>query len=610
MPLPFYLDDPGPHNYAGLPYLYLDFETTNKDYGDSRNPQNSIVMCCVRGKGDARAHEVDPKAYPWPETCILVAHNAKFELGWLRRLGVDTSQWLCWDTMLGEYVLAGNRKWDLSLGATCARYGLPGKHGLVDTMMEAGICPSDIPHSALLARCKRDVGVLVQIQERQRAALEKDGLMAVFFTRNIVTPVLSAIEAQGVCLDSKLVEEEYEKEVANKARLETTLSEISGGANLRSGKQLGQVLYDTLGFPEPKNWRGEPSRTAAGGRKTDAGTIAGLKATTPEQKAFAKTFKEYRKADSALAKTLEFFRGICADFGGVFYGNFNQAVTATHRLSSSGKRIRVAGKLRGVQFQNLPRDYKRLFWSGDPDYAMVEADGIGLEFRVAAELGDDPQALADIKDGKDVHAYTASVIFSKPEETVTPKERTAAKSRTFKPLFSEGTTGTPREVKYYKAFKAKYQAITDTQATWVAEAMRHGKIRLPSGLWTYHKLTIHKSGFIEGANQVRNIPIQSFATADIIPVSLVYTFWIMRAEKIDGALVNTIHDSIVGYVRKKQVDKFHEIVVECFLARTYAYIEKVYGRVIKVPLGVGFKSGDHWGEGEEIKVSKEYGKHG
>lgn len=607
MALPFYLESPGPHHYrdATIPYLYVDFETTNLDKGDSRNSLNNVVLCVVaRGRGPVK--RVDPERYPWPKRCVLVAHNAKFELGWFRRLGVDTKDWLVWDTMLAEYVLAGNRKLDLSLDATCRRYGLAGKAPIVAAMMQGGVCPSEIPRPLLLSRCARDVESVQALQVEQSVLLEKNDLMPVFFTRCIVTPVLTDIETQGMNLDERKVNEEYEKQIKEKVRLEKELAEIAQGANLRSGKQLGELLYDKLGFEEPKDFRGNPKRTESGQRATDSETISGFSGKTPEQKAFLKAFKDYRHADSALAKYLEFFKGVCDEYSGIFYASFNQAVTATHRLSSSGKRVLVKGRARGAQFQNLPREYKSLFWSGDKDYLMVEADGMGLEFRIAAELGNDPRALADIVSGEDVHRYTASVIFNVQEDAVTPKQRTEAKSRTFKPLFSEGKTGTKREVKYYEAFKRKYAAMTAEQEKWVTEAMKHGKIRLPSGLITYHKLNMKASGYIQGANQVRNIPIQSFATADIIPVSLVYTFWGMKEAGIDGVLVNTIHDSIVGYIHRKEVDSFEEVVVDSFLDKTYRYIHKVYGRAMTVPLGVGFKAGSYWGEGEEIKTSRRY----
>lgn len=601
------MENPSPAWYddASLPVLALDFETSNLDHGDPRTRANEIVMCCV-AKNGMPAGEVAAQTYQWPGRCILVAHNAKFELGWLKRLGVDTTDWLVWDTMIGEYVIAGNRKFDLSLDATCRRHGLPGKHSVVARMMDAGICPSEIPRHLLLARCNRDVDSVVAIARKQRKYMRANGLLPVMFTRCIVTPVLTEIEFQGMCLDKERVLEEHAKQTKIRAEAETALAALSNGANLRSGKQLGELVYGSLGFQEPCDKRGNILKTASGKPRTDEATLSGFKAKSPAQKAFLTAFRAHRGADSALTKSLDFFKGVVEERGGVFFGTFNQCVTKTHRLSSSGRRILVGGKQRGVQFQNLPRDYKRLFCAGAEGYVLVEADGAGLEFRVAGELGGDPVVLHSVESGEDVHRFTASVINGIPEEGVTSKQRTAAKAHTFKPLFSEGKTGTPREQRYYRAFKEKYATMTAEQERWVATAMKTGKLVLPSGLITYHKLRVTASGYVEGANVVRNIPIQSFATADIIPVSLVYTFWGMREAGIDGAIVNMIHDSVVAYISSVDVDKYRQIVVDSFLDKTYRYLDLVYGRKMVVPLGVGFKAGKFWGEGEELKFSHKY----
>jgi len=352
--------------------------------------------------------------------------------------------------------------------------------------------------------------------------------------------------------------------------------------------------------------RGNVQRTAAGRPKTDKATLENLTAETEEQESFLRLRAEYGKADSALSKSLEFFHAVCEKYGARFMGNFNQCRTKTHRLSSSGRKIVMPdGKKKGVQFQNMAREYKRLFCSRDESKVIVEADGSGLEFRIAGDLGHDPQVREDILNPEhDPHTYTATVIYNKVASEVSKALRTAAKRHTFKPLFSTGKSGTKAEVRYYQAFKERYQRMTDTQESWVAEVMRTGKLRLPSGLIAYWKLRMTPSGFVEGSNEVRNLPVQSFATADIIPVSLVFTFWNAR-HTVDAKLVNTVHDSVVAEVAQTDVDKYRQIVIESFLRDTYRYLDRVYGHRMYVPLGVGITVGTHWGEGDEFKYSEE-----
>lgn len=610
--LPFYLQQLTPReHYFSEPYFVLDFETTNLEFGDSRNPKNRIVMAAYAREGHGAQLAERQERLPLPPRGILVAHNAKFELGWLIRLGYDVSNLLVWDTMIAEYVIAGNRRVPLDLGSVAERYGLPGKHPLIDALMSGGVCPSDHPVHLLEKRVLRDVETTRDIFLAQRARMDADGLLPVMFTRCITTPVLAFIEREGMALDPARVRVAYDRTRKELAEVTTELEAMAVGVNFRSGPQVAKFLYETLGFKELTDRRGNPLRTAGGKPRTDKEAMAALKAETPEQKKFVELRGRYAKLAHTMSSCLEFFKGVCDEYGNKFYGNFNQTRTKTHRLSSSGHRITFAdGEVRGVQFQNLERVFKPLFTPREPEHVMVEVDGAGLEFRTAADLAHDEQARADILDpDHDVHTFTATIISNKPADAITKAMRTAAKKHTFKPLFSEGKSGSKNEVKYYQEFKARYSAITQMQEGWVAEVMRTGQLRIESGLICYWKLRMTPSGYIEGSNEVRNLPIQSFATADIIPVSLVFTFW--RARYIVAArIVNTVHDSVVAEVHKDDVPRYKRIAVQGFLEDTPRYLKEVYGHDMFVPLGVGVTVGPHWGEGEEESISAEEGHNG
>jgi len=591
--LPWYLTTPGPHNYEAAPWHALDVETTNIDYGDAWNDDNRLVYESWRGG-------VPDYTAPW----VLVAHNAKFELAWLARGGVDVSQILVWDTMIGEYVLAGNRSWKLDLGSVARRYGLPGKEPFVDALMEGGVCPSEMPEHLMRARCALDVHVTEVIAREQYRIMKEARLLPVMFTRCITTPVLMEIERQGMTLDPARVEAELRKEHAAVAALDAQLAAAAPGINFNSNKQLGEWLYGTLRIPELRRRDGTPMRTAAGRPRTDKAAIAALKAPKEARK-LLDAYRDRAKAQARLTKALAFFDEVCKHRGGRFYGRFNQTVTQTHRLSASGRSIKCAdGKLRGVQFQNLPREYKRLFKAARKGWLMVEVDGAGLEFRVAGHLGKDPQVRADIVNGADIHRHTASVMLGKPEAAITGKERTAAKAMTFAPLYGK-THGTPKELAYVEAFRRKYMALGAAQQRWVAEVLRTGALRTASGLVFYWPGTrVRRDGTADNQTNIYNYPIQSFATADIIPVSIVYTYW--ATQHLARRLVNTIHDSVVAEVAKKDVDKYLAISVDCWLDNTYEYLDKVYGQRMYVPLGVGMKVAEHWGDtDEEQKVTKE-----
>lgn len=602
--LPFYLDPPNPSHFESEAYVVLDFETTNIEKGDSRNPHNRIVKAAICREGhEPQLVEVKRLRKALPARCVLVAHNAKFELGWLIRQGIDITEMLVWDTMIAEYVLAGNRTVPLDLDSTAKRWEMEGKERVIDALMKGGVCPSEMPEHLLEKRVLMDVRTTRDLFLEQRYELKRRGLLPVMFTRCILTPVLAYIEREGMTLDAERVRLAYETNMEALGEVNTALEKLTGGINMNSGKQVAEFLYDNLGFQEPRDRRGNPIRTAGGARTTKKEHIEGLKATTPLQRQFLDLKLKQARLAHTISSSLAFFQGVCDEYGGRFVASFNQCRTKTHRLSSSGRKLEFKdGSSRGVQFQNMERGYKSLFKAQEDGWLMVEADGSGLEFRIAADLCHDEQARADILDpDHDPHTFTATVINKVEAGAVTKTMRTAAKKHTFKPLFSTGRSGTPSEVAYYQAFKDRYSRITQVQEQWIAEVMRTGQLRIPSGLICYWDLKMTHTGFIEGSNEVRNLPIQSFATADIIPVSLVFTFWRARYT-VQAKLVNSVHDSVVAEVAAKDVQAYRDIVVRAFLKDTPEYLQTVYKHDMFVPLGVGITAGPHWGEGDEESI--------
>ena len=168
---------------------------------------------------------------------------------------------------------------------------------------------------------------------------------------------------------------------------------------------MAEYLYDVLKF-KPKKVRGKEIRG------TDQAAVAALKATTKQQKAFIKLKKEFGKVNALFTKTVQFMQGVVEEHDSLFYAQFNQTVTKTHRLSSSGVPIKfdMYDKPKSVQFQNFPRQYKGMFKARHDGWQMGEVDGAQLEFRVAAFLGQDAKAMDDIEHGVDVHQYTADTI--------------------------------------------------------------------------------------------------------------------------------------------------------------------------------------------------------
>lgn len=592
--LPAHLLRPDPSIYNSNNYLVLDFETD----GFPVDPTSNVVLTGYKRAGEpfkeiwGGIYDLSDLFNELDGCDFVVAQHAKFELQWLIRAGYDVSRLVVFDTLLAEYCILGNRFGKKDLDSLGEKYVGQRKKGLVAALFSGGALSSEIPRRWLLEYNERDVVLTEQVFLRQREKLREAELLPVFYTRCLTTIPLADIELRGIALDGGRVEEkltEVEKElnVAKRA-----LEGIAGGVNWNSTKQVAALLYDTLGFTEPVDYRGEVSKTDAGGRRTDEAAISGLVARTEDQRKFKSAFLDYRKlnlAHSNLSKLQE----CCLNDQGILFASYNQTVTQTHRLSSSGAKYKF-------QFQNIDRSFKKLFRARRPGWMVGEADGKQLEFRVAVHLGNDKQGLEDVRSGFDVHKNTASVLNRIDSSRVTGEMRTDAKPYTFKPLYG-GNSGTKDEKRYYKAFRERYHETYATQVGWTREVLREGKLRIPSGLIFYWPDTkMSKTGYITNTPSIFNYPVQSFATADIIPIALVYLWYLMRTERMRSFIVNTVHDSVIAEIAPGEEGIFSDLCKRAFCSDVFRYLREVYKVEFLCPLGVETKIGPFWGEGEGI----------
>ena len=610
--LPNFVTNPDPEIYLNGSYVVVDFEISGgKEYGHSRDPANGLLLACwifVEAGTDKGSHESSTALLSRGDRAFggkvqvhwgsefdlgalrrdieradfVIAHNAKFELGWLARAGINLRRVLPYCTMLGEYVLAGNERKPLGLDATASRYGLGAKQSFSKQSISAGVDPVDVPRSLLETYCIWDVLLTHEIFKIQRRKIFDLDLQRVLYCRNLVTPALADIESRGMTLDPARVKETYEVANAEFIEASKTLDAITGGINFRSPKQMAGYLYETLGFDELTDRKGNPARTGSNKKKTDMKTVALLSAKNQKQKDFKKALATLAPMKKKV-QILENMIACCAEDGGRVYASINQGVTGTHRLASSG------GKW-GFQFHNFPRAFKSLFRAREEGWYICEGDAPQLEFRVAADLGNDATAKEDILQGVDVHQFSASILGVSRQD---------AKAHTFKPLYG-GQSGTPREREYYSAFRERYAGIYATQQRWVYEVLRSKALVTATGLRFYWGDTeVTKSGWVSNTPSIFNYPIQMFATADIIPLTLAL-IWYKLADK-ETYIVNTIHDSVVAEVPEGEVEEVKRLYRWAFTDGVTDILRSLYDYEFTTPLGVGLKVGIHWAEGTEEK---------
>ncbi len=608
--------------------LFFDLETTNHSFGSALDERNRVLMvswCIDDGPIKTFRGDIRRALNFWADvehSRTLCAFHGKFEMHWLKRHGfdIDTKGWH--DPMLAEKVLLGNQQLPMNLGDVSERYGYDAKDPMIDSMMKEGVCPSDMPQNRLAARCVRDVRTMRSLMRRMLGDLKSRGMLHLYRCRCDFLLVLCHMEANGMHLDRARVYKAFTRYKILAGGMSSQLTKLTGGINMNSPKQKAAFLYDKLKFPERKNLRGKPLRTAAGGRKTDKATMMWLQgqAKTKDQKSFISLSTDYSKASAALSKNLEFFKGVCDERDGHFYMQFNQVVAATHRLTGSGIPILFDqfDKPKSVQPQNSPREFKGVYKAPE-GYVIAEVDAMQLEFRVAAFLGRDKQAMADIADPDfDAHCRTASVmqgidymVFLEAYRAGSKKHkkwRQDGKPDTFKPLYG-GTRGTPEQEKYYKAFSARYAGITAEQENWLAEVMSTGTLKTGWGMefsWDVYTnargVAMNKKTHKPVGPQVFNYPVQNLATAEIVPIAIIALYRRCKEIGLDVLFVNTVHDSVIVHIRDdpETIRQFWKAAAWAFTSAVYEHLEVFYGLEFDVPLGAEMVVGSHWGDGEEF----------
>jgi len=610
------LTNPNPDIYLSDNYLVIDVETTREEKGTALNPTNSLLLSVTKRKGGeftirhGGELEIQDIVAACEEVDFIIAHNAKFDLQWLRRAGLDLTKVVVFDTMIAEKVIRSNLCTgieQLALKRLLKDYKLGKKRAFVDACFKHNA--PWVPNHKLDERCRDDVSQTEALFKKQLDELVSSGRLAVLYTRCLLTPVLADIEFNGMCLDGERVAETYSDYTRQLEDINREIESFSGGINFRSSKQVGEFIYGPtesggLGFSELTDRRGNPIRTAKDKPKTDNATLEALKASNRRQRQFIDLRKRFGKVNAALTKTLHFFYGVVKEKEGIFYGDFNQCVTKTQRLSASGRKIKfeLFPKAKSCQFQNMPRKFKSLFTARNPGWVIPEADGAQLEFRSAAHQGLCSAATEAIRDDFDVHSFTASMLNGIPFEDFDKKTdegsemRQDAKAHTFKPLYG-GESGTELEQAYYKKFKDMYPGIKDAQEEWKTEALTTKQIRIPSGLIFYFpNCSMSRSGYINNTTEICNYPVQSYATADIIPIALVYLWHGMKQAGMRGFIVNTIHDSVISEIPQEEIDQYRELVNNAFTEAVYQYLSKVYNDNFTVPLAAGLKFASHWSE--------------
>lgn len=394
--------------------------------------------------------------------------------------------------------------------------------------------------------------------------------------------VLAQMERSGVKMDFGVLAEytaALEKEMKER---EQKIREMASepDLNISSPRQIGIVLFEKLSLdPKVKAKSGSPHSYP-----TDEETLSALADKHP----IINEILEYRAVKKLLSTYIAPFPGLCSPVTGKIHTTFNQALTATGRLSSSKPNL-----------QNIPirtdrgREIRKAFVAGTPDGVILSADYSQIELRIMAHLSQDRHLTEAFREGKDVHAITAAKIFKESLEDVTPDQRRIAKTANFGIMYGISAFGLAQRLKIPRTeakkiiddYFANFPAVSAYISDILAATREKGYVETLFGRRRYLPDINSRNATVRSLAERNaiNAPIQG-TSADIIKLAMINVSRRITEAGLGSRMVLQVHDELVFDVPAGEEETLKKIVKE--------EMENVVS--LSVPLTVECNYGKNW----------------
>ena len=509
------------------------------------------------------------------------AFGVKLQLNRLNFAGIGLEGHLV-DVELIHYILNPERSHSLEmLSRTYLGLGLelPGASPAESGSL-FGEGPDD-PGESPAADRSREAAVILLLGAKVLEELEASGMTSLYYDmEEPLIRVLARMERTGVKVDVASLGEFAASLRRSTQEREAQVRELAGepGLNVSSPKQIGEVLFEKMRL-DPK-----AKKSAKGSWSTDEETLLSLADRSP----IIDAILDYRATKKLLSTYIEPFPGYISPRDGRVHTTFNQALTATGRLSSSNPNL-----------QNIPirtergKEIRKAFVAGTPGALIMSADYSQIELRIMAHLSCDAHLIDAFRHGVDVHAATASKIFGIPLGEVTPDQRRIAKTANFGIMYGISSFGLAQRLRcprseakkiiddYFASFPSIRSFIDDT----VAAARETGYVETLFGRRRYIPDISSRNATVRSLAERNavNAPIQG-TSADIIKLAMVAIDRRMQEEGFRSAMVLQIHDELLFEVLPEELDSLSAMVV-----REMENVVK-----LSIPLTVECNYGTNW----------------
>ena len=491
------------------------------------------------------------------EHIMKVGQNIKYDYEVLRRYGIEVRGPM-FDTMLAHYIVQPELHHNMDyMAETLLGYQTIHIDQLIGPRGKGQRSMRDLQPQEVYEYAAEDADVTLRLKNVLEQKLkEVDGERLFYDIEMPLVPVLAEMELTGVCLDTAALAETGKKFNRRLAEYEQKIYAEAGETfNISSPKQVGDILFGKMKIVD------KPKKTKTGQYVTSEEVLTQLRSRAP----IVDDILSYRGLKKLLGTYVEALPRLINPRTGHIHTCFNQAITATGRLSSSDPNL-----------QNIPirdddgKEIRKSFVP-EPGCLFFSADYSQIELRIMAHLSQDEHMLDAFRSGTDIHAATAAKIWHVPVEEVTPEQRKKAKQANFGIIYGISTYGLAQRMNisnsearqliddYFATFprvKAYMdEAIATCREKGYAETIYHRRRYLPD--ITSRNATVR--GFAE--RNAINAPIQG-SEADIIKVAMIHIFKRFATEGLRSRMILQVHDELNFSVYPEEREQVERIVIE------------------------------------------------
>ena len=493
------------------------------------------------------------------ERIAKIGQNIKFDWMVLRRLGIVV-RGRKYDTMILHYLLDPESRHGMN--ALSERY-LDYKPIEIETLIGKGskqLTMDLVNIERVKEYAAEDADVTLQLKQKLYPMVEEMGLQHLYSEiEEPMIEVLADIEMAGVRIDTPALDA-FGVELSRRlAELENEIRVEAGEAslNINSARQLGEVLFGKMRIAE------KPKMTKTKQFCTDEEYLQ----TFARKHRIVDLILEYRGVKKLLSTYVEALPQLVNRATGRIHTSFNQAVTATGRLSSANPNL-----------QNIPvreemgRRIRMAFIPSDDDHVLLSADYSQVELRLMAHLSGDESLISAFEHGEDIHAATAARLFGKPLDEVTSEERRRAKTANFGIIYGISAFGLSQRLEIprkeakelIEGYFASYPKVREYMERVVEKAKEEGFVSTIFGRRRYLNDIASQNAVARGLAERNavNAPIQGSA-ADIMKIAMIEVHRRFAAEGIRSRVILQVHDELVVDTLRSEQEQVARIVTEC-----------------------------------------------